>query len=224
MVDLKPSRRTVMTVGIAALVGSGGAYFLEGGFSPDTPQCETSPPVDLDAPTIGNPEARIAITTYTDFSCPHCKNFELNVLPKIRNRYLQTPGVGYIHQDFPLPVDKWSRPAASAAREVQRRADDATFFDYTKKLYQNQDSLSYGLFGDLANSIGVDGEQVRIAARQNRYCQLLNNSINQGSGDNVTGTPTVIVAGQKLEAPNISDVADAIQKARSSGTSKTTNS
>jgi protein-disulfide isomerase len=224
MVDLKPSRRTVLTMSVATLVGGGGAYLLGDGTNPDTPDCQTSPPVNLDAPTIGNAEVAVPIASYTDFSCPHCRDHALNVLPKIRDRYLQSERVSYIHYDFPLPVDKWSRPAASAAREVQRQADDATFFDYSKKLYQNQDSFSYKLFGELANSVGVDGGRVERAARKSRYCVLLNESIDQGLDRKVQGTPTVLVGGQKLTAPSISDVDDAIQKVRSNGTANSTTS
>lgn len=224
MVNLKPSRRTVLTVGVAALVGGGGAYLLEGGTNPETPDCQTSPPVDLAAPAIGGTEVPIPIASYTDFSCPHCRDHALNVLPKIRDRYLQSEQVSYLHHDFPLPVDKWSRPAASAAREVQRRADDAAYFEYSKKLYQNQDSLSYGLFADLAGSVGVDGGRVENAARENRYCGLLNESINQGLDRNVQGTPTIFVGDQKLTAPSISDVDDAMQEVRSNGTANSTTS
>ena len=224
MVDLQPSRRTVLTVGVAAIVGGGGAYLLEGGRDPETPDCQRSPPVDLDGPTIGDPEVPTPIASYTDFSCPHCKDHALNVLPKIRDRYLQSEQVSYLHHDFPIPVDKWSRPAASAAREVQRQADDATFFEYSKKLYQNQDSLSHGLFGELANSVGVEGGRVESAARESRYCELLNESINQGLDRSVQGTPTVFVGDQKLASPSISDVDDAVQKVRSNGTASSTTS
>lgn len=224
MVDLKPSRRTFLTVSIAALVGGGGAYVLEGGTDPETPDCETSPPADLTAPATGNIDVPIPIASYTDFSCPHCKNHALNVLPKIRDRYLQSERISYVHHDYPLPVDKWSRPAASAAREVQRQADDAAFFEYSGKLYQNQDNFSYPLFAELANSVGVEGSQVENAARENRYCALLNESINQGLDRGVQGTPTVFVGDQKLASPSISDVDDAIQKIRSNGTANSTTS
>lgn len=222
MADLQPSRRTVLTVSIAALVGGGGAYLLEGGTDPETPDCGTSPPVELAAPMIGNEQVSTPIVSYTDFSCPHCKDHALNVLPKIRDRHLQSEQISYFHHDFPIPVDKWSRPAASAAREVQRQADDAAFFEYSRKLYQNQDGLSYGVFGELANSAGVDGGRVESAARESRYCELLNESIKQGLNRGVQGTPTVFVGDEKLTSPSISEVDDAVQKARLNGTASST--
>ena len=224
MADFKPTRRTVMTLGVATVVGGGGAFLLEGGSGPDTPQCSTSPPVDLDPPSIGTSNVPVPIVAYTDFSCPHCKDYELDVVPKIRQRFLQSQEVTYTHRDFPLPVDDWSRPAASAARSVQRQTDDATFFEYSHKLYQNQDSFSYSLFGELANSVGADGKQTRTAAQQNRYCKTLNQSLTQGSDRGVSGTPTVYVADQKLEAPGISEVANAVQQARSGGTNNSSSS
>lgn len=214
MSGFKPSRRTILTVGGAMLLGSGGAYLLGIGQGPKTPDCERQPPVDLSAPRIGNPEASVNVSAYTDFSCPHCKEYALTVLPSIRSKYIQSGKINYSHYDFPLPVDKWSRPAASAARSIQRFFGDEAYFTYAKKLYENQDEYSYELFGELATDLDITGKKVSEAARKELYCKELNSNIQKGLKRGVEGTPTVFVNKKKLTAPSASELADAIDEAR----------
>jgi protein-disulfide isomerase len=212
------TRRGVLgaTAASIATVG-GGYYFLDigKGNGVKTPQCGTAPPADLDAPTIGNADAAVTVAAYSDFSCPHCRDYALNVLPKIRHDFVQAGQVRYEHHAFPLPVNKWSRPAANAAREVQRRASDTAFFEYATALYRHQDSYSYDLFNQLASTVNVPGKPVEQAARNGAYCAVLNESIQQGLERGVSGTPTVFVNDRKLTAPSAKKLSGAIEQARS---------
>lgn len=211
------TRRKFLGASAAGIVTGGGGYYLltnnSGGVK--TPQCGTEPPTDLDAPTIGNANAGVTVAEYTDYSCPHCRTYALKVFPQIRQKYVRTGQIRYEHHDFPLPVDKWSRPAANAAREVQRRAGDRTYFEYASALYQHQDAYSYDLFNELANTVNVPGKPVEEAARNGRYCKILNESIQQGHERGVSATPTVFVNGHKLPAPNAEKLSSAIEQAKS---------
>jgi protein-disulfide isomerase len=212
------TRRELLGAGAASIATVGGGYYFLGigeANGVKTPQCDAEPPADLDAPTIGNPNAGVTVAAYSDFSCPHCRDYALNVFPQIRRKYVRPGTVRYEHHDFPLPVDKWSRPAANAAREVQRRAGDTAYFEYATALYRHQDSYSYDLFGDLASTVNVPGKPVEQAARNGAYCAVLNESIQQGLDRGVSGTPTVFVNDRKLLAPDTEKLSSAIEKARS---------
>lgn len=213
-------RRTFVEVAAAGGISLGlvgGGYYVLGigkGDGPKTPQCGSEPPANLDTPTIGSADAAVTVTEYTDFSCPHCRDYSLNVFPEIRKQYVRSGQIRYEHYDFPLPVNKWSRPAASAAREVQRRAGDRAFFEYATALYEHQGSYSYDLFNDLANTVNVRGEHVEKAARNEAYCKTLNQSIQRGVEHGVSSTPTVFVNDRKLVAPDVKELTNAIKKAR----------
>lgn len=213
------TRRGFLGASAASIATVAGGYYVLGigeSSGAKTPQCDTEPPADLDAPIIGNPNASVTVAAYTDFSCPHCRDYALNVLPKIRHNFVQAGQVRYEHHDFPLPVNKWSRPAASAAREVQRQASDTAFFEYATALYRHQDAYSYDLFHDLASTVNVPGKPVGQAARNEAYCAILNESIQQGLDRSVSATPSVFVNDRQLTAPSAKKLSSAIKQAQPS--------
>lgn len=114
------TRRRLLAAGGIGLTGVGGGYVLFDRVSgPSTPTCDSSPPAKLDPPALGSSNAPVTVAEYVDYSCPHCREYALNTFPQIRSKFVASGTVRYVHHDFPIPVDDWSRPAANAAREVQ---------------------------------------------------------------------------------------------------------
>ena len=68
----------------------------------------------------GSPNAPLTLELYTDFQCPSCRMFYLNVLPSVMSDYVATGKVRLIHRDFPLPI-----PAHVYNRVAARYADAA---------------------------------------------------------------------------------------------------
>lgn len=69
----------------------------------------------------GSVMAPITIEVYTDFQCPHCRAFYLEVLPQLENDFIKTSKVRLIHRDFPLSQFQFSRLAmhyANAAGQI----------------------------------------------------------------------------------------------------------
>ena len=40
--------------------------------------------------TLGNDDAPVKIKIFSSFTCPHCADFHINVLPEIKDKYLHT--------------------------------------------------------------------------------------------------------------------------------------
>jgi len=69
----------------------------------------------------GTVMAPITIELYTDFQCPHCREFYLEELPQLNNDFIKTGKVRLIHRDLPLPQFQFSRTAmhyANAAGQI----------------------------------------------------------------------------------------------------------
>lgn len=209
------TRREYLALTGAGAVAVGAGYIVYGKMEAKEglPQCDTEPPADLDAPTIGEEGAEVTVGEYTDFTCPHCKEYVLNVFPEIQRKYIQPGKIKYKHYDFPIPVTQWSRDAANAARSVQYLGDDEAFFKYATALYQHQGSYSYELFNDLAEVVGVSGEKVEEAARKGTYCTVVNESKRRGLNHGVSRTPTVFVNEEKLVGPSAEELSETIEKA-----------
>src|SRR5580700_11123466 len=63
----------------------------------------------------GSPSAPITLEVYTDYQCPHCREFYLDVLPSLTKEFIATGKVRLIHRDFRLPQFPYSKTAAKYA-------------------------------------------------------------------------------------------------------------
>ena len=154
----------------------------------------------LPAPVAGDPEADVTVKAFEDFSCPHCRAYSLDVFPKVREKYIATEKIRYEFHDFPIPVNqKWSWAAASAARSVQDRVDDAAFYDFAHALFENQGDYSMSLIEDLAGDTEAAPCAVRAAAANETYRPVLEADREAGLNMGVEATPSVFVDGQAVE-------------------------
>ena len=51
---------------------------------------------------LGPDKAPVKIKIFSSLTCPHCANFHINVIPKIKKEYIKTGKVQLIFIDFPL--------------------------------------------------------------------------------------------------------------------------
>ena len=169
----------------------------------------------LPAPIRGDPEADVTVMAFEDFACPHCRTYSLEVVPELADDYIEPGVVRYEFHDFPIPVaDPTSWRAANAAREAQERGGDATFWEYERLLFENQDRLGLGTFADLATELDLDGQAVRDAAANEKHMNTVQADRKMGQTEGVEGTPTVFVDGE-IVRPTAEAIGDAIQQARS---------
>jgi len=59
-------------------------------------------PSELADITIGNKDAKVTIIEYASMSCPHCANFHKGVMPKLKEKYIDTGKVLLVMREFPL--------------------------------------------------------------------------------------------------------------------------
>lgn len=205
------SRRAVLALGVGTIGSLAGCSvpFLGG---PDPPDCTGDQITDLPAPVSGPAEAPVTVAIYTDFDCPHCRDFFLEAYPDVRDR-IPADAAQFVHHDFPIPVSEWSYPVASAARAVQNSRSEAAFWEFSQQAYQHESEYSTAVLERSAQETGTDPETVRHAAEELPYCQLLKREREKGGDRGVEGTPTVFVDDQKLEAPSADELTDAITNA-----------
>jgi protein-disulfide isomerase len=63
---------------------------------------------------LGKPDAPITIVEYGSLNCPHCAHFALNVLPELKQKWIDSGKAKLVFRDFPL--DKQALEAAVIAR------------------------------------------------------------------------------------------------------------
>ncbi|MBV9862527.1 MAG: DsbA family protein [Alphaproteobacteria bacterium] len=67
---------------------------------------------------LGNPDAAITIVEYASLNCPHCAHFAHDVLPKLKEKWIDSGKAKLVLRDFPL--DEQALRAAMVARCAPR--------------------------------------------------------------------------------------------------------
>ena len=81
---------------------------------------------------LGKADAPITIIEYASLTCPHCADFDKEVLPELKTKYIETGKAKLVYRDFPL--DQWAMRAAMLAR----CAPADKYFSFIDVLFQNQ--------------------------------------------------------------------------------------
>ncbi|MEZ3143410.1 DsbA family protein [Halobaculum sp. MBLA0143] len=149
-------------------------------------------------PALGPTDAAVTVQVWEDFSCPHCATWSTEHFPQLREEYLGDGQVRYEHHDFPIPVRDWAWGTASASRAVYEATDGATFFDFVKRVYEQQSDYSLQVVGDAADAAGVDPCTAVEAARGDTYRPVIEADKQTGLDTGVEGTPAVFVNGQAV--------------------------
>lgn len=82
--------------------------------------------------SIGDPDAPVTVVEYASFTCPHCASFHANVLPRLKEQFIDTGQVQWIKREV-----YFDRPGLWAGM-LARCGDDARYFPMVDLLYQNQ--------------------------------------------------------------------------------------
>ena len=82
---------------------------------------------------LGQPEAPITIIEYASLSCPHCAHFATDVLPKLKEKWIDPGKAKLVLRAFPL-----DEPALRAEM-VARCAPPERYFPLVETLFQTQE-------------------------------------------------------------------------------------
>lgn len=170
---------------------------------------------------LGKSDAKVTVIEYEDFACTHCQSFH-TYAEKIQDDYKDR--VKFIFRDFSLNYPN-SVATLSAAEAAAMLGGNDAFWKMNKLLFQDEKwtgqavepSERKTLFRDYAKQAGVtdiDKFNTLLADTNNNGIQDridLDKKIGEKAG--VTGTPTWIINGKKVEEVKDSTVRQAIDEA-----------
>jgi protein-disulfide isomerase len=125
--ELVMSSSAVLALGARSAVG-GRAWAQAQTFS--VLELEGKQPLD-DIP-LGSASAPVTIIEYASMTCPHCAAFEVQVFPKLKEKYIDTGKVRYIMREYPLDA------LAAAAFMLARCAGPEKYNPLIETLFEQQ--------------------------------------------------------------------------------------
>ncbi|WP_054709354.1 DsbA family protein [Bacillus sp. JCM 19041] len=160
-------------------------------------------------PILGEADAPVTVIEFGDYKCPSCKAWDETVFPLLKEEYIDTGIVNFVHINTPFHGEE-SILAALASESMWHQNED-DFWEYHKEIYQNQPPtqqhdepwITQEKLIDIASSINSDInlEQLANDIENESYMDnvLIDMELVEEFG--VTQTPTIMVNHYQLNNP-----------------------
>lgn len=138
---MKSSAAIPVAIVVAGLILAGAVY-LTVRPEPSTSSGQGDPskvaPISAADHILGNPAAKVMLVEYSDFDCPHCKNFDAT-LHEIVSDYGASGSVAWVYRNFPITeLHPNAKKAAEAAECVAQSAGNDAYWKFADSLFANQ--------------------------------------------------------------------------------------
>ena len=153
---------------------------------------------------LGKADAPITIIEYASLTCPHCAHFDVTVLPKLKEKWIDTGKAKLILRDYPL-----DEPALRAAM-VARCAPADRFYPLIDTFFAQQEqwvtSRDYRAALEKLVKLGGMSEKEFKACISDKKLedQVAQSRLTASQQLGVDATPTFFIKGKKFDgAPTV---------------------
>ena len=200
------TRRAFTTIlsltGLAALAGWSPLRLITGAIAQSA--ADVAKPMSLPDMALGPADAPVTIVEYASMTCPHCAQFQKDIIPKLNKDYVDTGKVKVVFREYPLDG------AARMASAVARCLSGDQYFSFIDLLFKNQmnwikdfdnnnqltrEDILQGLT-EQGRFAGLSREKVQSCAEDTKNLALVDANWMEGQTKyNVNSTPTFIING-----------------------------
>jgi hypothetical protein len=158
---------------------------------------------------LGKVDAPNTLIDYASFTCPHCANFYIAVMPALRRDWIDTGKLRLIHRHFPSDM------VATRASQLTECAEPDKFFTMVERLFRTQvEWLSVGdpeveMVKVLAGQ-GVTAGGARACFANDRLLDKVLADVQSGQTLGVHFTPTMFINEENYANPGTADAIAAI--------------
>jgi protein-disulfide isomerase len=145
-------------------------------------------------PRRGSPNAAVTIVEFSDFQCPHCKTFHVEILPALRSLYGDQVRWVFVNRFF-SNAHPQAEHAALGGECAQRQGK---FWEYADYVFANQERLPDGVVDDAAAEIGLDEASYAQCLAGRETASEVAADQAEGARLGVGGTPYFLVNGNEV--------------------------
>ncbi len=147
-------------------------------------------------------DKKVTLIEYGDFQCPSCGAY-YPIVKSLEEQFGEQ--VTFVFRHY--PIISIHPNAFSAARAAEAAGNQGKFFEMHDKLYESQNywgqasANQQALFEDYAKALGLDMVKFKADYVSESVADRINRDVSSAKQFNITGTPTFILNGNKIENP-----------------------
>ena len=160
----------------------------------------------------GAPEgAKVTVVEYASVTCGHCALWQETVWPEFKAKYVDTNKVRYVFREFPTPP----ADVAAAGFLLARCAGEDRYFQVIEEIMASQREWQQGVspattLSRVATSVGLSQDEYRACVTDPDALAALDERIQAGRAQGVTGTPTFFVNGARVPDSSLEGLSAAV--------------
>lgn len=150
------------------------------------------------SPVQGERAAKVGMVEFSDFQCPFCRRFHLQVYPDIKKNYIDTGKLMLMFRDLPLDIHPLAKGAAIAANCA---ANQDNYYNFVNILFKNQKRLGSNLYMEKAKELGLNVKAFELCLSDPAPLSKVEQDLSYGEDLGISGTPTFFIGrikGNKL--------------------------
>ncbi|MDC3176218.1 DsbA family protein [Alphaproteobacteria bacterium] len=151
----------------------------------------------LEEKSLGTPDAPIKMIEFASLTCGHCARFHNEVMPTIKEKYINNGKIFFTYKDFPL--DKFALKASI----ISRCSGNKNYFSFLDVFYKKQSSWTrsqdpFKSLLKIAKIGGLKDEEIKVCVGNKSIEDgLLKDRLQSSKKYDITATPTIYLNGKK---------------------------
>ena len=141
---------------------------------------------------MGNPDAPITITEYSDYKCSHCGSFAADTEPRLVEAYIETDKVYFVYRSVGAMLS--GAEPMLAAEAAYCAGEENMYWEMHDIIFANQTlSFTNSLMNNWAKTIGLDVNQFKACMSDNTYVDRAYQDENDAKAEGISGTPAFVI-------------------------------
>ncbi len=143
------------------------------------------------APMLGSKTAPVTMVEFTDYQCPYCQRFHLQMFNELKKDFIDTGKVRFYSRD--LPLDQIHPNAMRAAQAARCAGDQGQFWQLRNIMASHPENLDMpSLIAD-ASLVKIDPEKFRVCVEGGKYKEAVQGDLLEAMKIGAEGTPAFVV-------------------------------
>ena len=151
----------------------------------------------LESKSFGDENAKVKVVEFASLTCGHCAKFHNEVMPILKEKYIEKGLIHFTYNDFPL--DKFALKASIIAR----CAGNEKFFKFLDVFYKKQKDWTrtkdpFKSLLKIAKFGGLKDEELKVCiGNKSIEDGILKQRLNSSKKYDIKATPTLYLNGEK---------------------------